>query len=170
MKSLRGSRAEKGTFSLEQISRLVTAAQGDWRGLVLAAFYTGARLSDLAHLEWKSVDLVERSITFRQRKTESLVLIPMHPELESHLLSLPAPARGEAPVFPSLYGVPTGGTRGLSVGFRQIMARAGMRSQTFENTPMGFPAAWPRCRFILCGIRSIRHSPTLAYRKKFASC
>lgn len=153
VKSLRGSRVEKGTFSPEQISRLVNAAEGDWRGLVLAAFYTGARLSDLAHLEWKSVDLVERSITFRQRKTDATVLVPMHPELESYLLSLPAPAHGNAPVFPSLYGVPTGGTRGLSVGFRQIMERAGIRSAKIRERGHGISRSVAALSF-----HSLRHS------------
>jgi hypothetical protein len=51
VKSLRGSHVEKGTFSIGQLHRLVDAAEGDWKGIILAGFYTGSRLSDLENLE-----------------------------------------------------------------------------------------------------------------------
>jgi len=157
VKALRGSRVEKGTFSAELVNRLVTVAEGDWKGLVIAGFYTGARLSDLANLEWRSVDLVERTITFRQRKTETRVVIPIHPELHEHLLSLPSPDRVDAPVFPTLYGVKSGGHRGLSVGFAAVMARAGIRSGKLRERAKGVSRSVAALSF-----HSLRHSFTSA--------
>jgi integrase len=91
-----GPRVEKGTFSPDQIRRLISAAQGDWKGLIISGFFTGARLSDLANLQWSNVDLAERTLTFRQRKTDAAVKIPIHPDLEDHLLKLPCPHKTTA--------------------------------------------------------------------------
>jgi integrase len=63
-------KVEKGAFSPQQISQLVEHAEGDWKGLILAGYFTGGRLSDLARLKWSNVDLTEKSITFIQRKVE----------------------------------------------------------------------------------------------------
>jgi hypothetical protein len=38
------NKVEKGTFSPQQISRLVEHAEGDWKGLILAGYFTGGRL------------------------------------------------------------------------------------------------------------------------------
>jgi integrase len=61
---------EKGTFTPEQIAKLVEHAEGDWKGLILAGYFTGGRLSDLARLKWSNVDLKEKTITFVQKKVE----------------------------------------------------------------------------------------------------
>jgi integrase len=53
-------KVEKGTFSSEQISQLVEEAEGDWKGLILAGYFTRGRLSDLARLKWRNVDLTEK--------------------------------------------------------------------------------------------------------------
>jgi integrase len=59
---------EKGVFTPEQIARLLDKAEGDWKGLILAGYYTGARLLDLARLTWGNIDLAEHSISFTQKK------------------------------------------------------------------------------------------------------
>ena len=50
-------KTDKHVFSPEQVSKLVEAAEGDWKGLIISAFYTGGRLSDLARLTWSNIDL-----------------------------------------------------------------------------------------------------------------
>lgn len=47
---LRSSKVEKHVFRPEQVARLRAAAEGDWKGLILAGHYTGQRLGDLARL------------------------------------------------------------------------------------------------------------------------
>ena len=122
---------EKGTFSPQQISQLVEHAEGDWKGLILAGYFTGGRLSDLARLKWSNVDLTEESITFIQRKVEgktpkARVKIPIHPVLEEYLLSRPIRALSSAPVFPELHDKPGAGKSGLSMAFKRIMDKAGI--------------------------------------------
>jgi integrase len=133
IKPLRATVAEKGTFSPEQVRLLVEAAQGDWKGLILAGYYTGARLSDLARLKWANVDLAERTISFYQQKTEAKmgrkakVLCPIHPDLHEYLLWARAGLdKPGAPVFGELYDKPGPGKSGLSMAFKRIMERAGI--------------------------------------------
>jgi integrase len=128
---LRGSTAEKGVFTPSQVMWLVDQAERDWKGLILAGFYTGGRLKDLATLKWENVDLDQKTINFSQGKTEgksskAKVTIPIHPELEEYLLSLPSSDSPKAPIFPELHKKPGSGKSGLSMAFKRIMARAGI--------------------------------------------
>ena len=97
----------KETFTPEQVAALVTAAEGDWRGLILTAFYTGARIGKVANLRWKNIDLLSAIPTIRHRPgkgAKSDVVNVIHPVLADYLLTLPAPATDEAFLFPSLAG------------------------------------------------------------------
>ena len=129
---LRGTSAEKGVFTPEQITKLVAAAKGDWKGLIIAGFYTGARLTDLVRLRWSNVDLEEKTITFLQQKTQAKVgskariKIPIHPQLEEYLVSGALSDNPDAPVFPELYLKPGAGKSGLSMAFKRIMEKAGI--------------------------------------------
>jgi integrase len=123
---MRGTRAEKGVFRPEQITRLLAVADSDWQGLILAGYYTGARLGDLARLKWESIDLAERSITFTQKKTGAKIKVPIHSELLDYLLNRSVPDDGRRPLFPSLYHLRGPGKTGLSSSFRRLMDRAGI--------------------------------------------
>jgi integrase len=103
-------KADKHVFSPEQVSKLIEAAEGDWKGLIISAYYTGGRLSDLARLTWSNIDLSQNKkvIRFMQRKTKgktpkSKVEIPIHEALEEYLLSRPTSGAPNAPVFPQLH-------------------------------------------------------------------
>ena len=41
---------------LEKLTKLVNSAEGDWKGAILLAYYTGARLRDVANMRWSAVD------------------------------------------------------------------------------------------------------------------
>jgi integrase len=117
------SSSTKGIFTPDQIHSLLQVASTEWQGLILAGFYTGQRLGDLSRLNWTSVDLVERSITFNQGKTGNLVKIPLHPKLYDWL----ATQSHEAPnVFPTLFSKSMAGQTGLSVTFSKLVTQAGI--------------------------------------------
>jgi integrase len=101
---LKDKAQRKQVFTPEQVAALVKVAEGDWKGLILVAFYTGARLGDCANLQWKHIDLVSeiKTIRFDQGKTGREIVTVIHPALEDYLLSLPAPKTDEAFLFPSL--------------------------------------------------------------------
>lgn len=122
--------AEKGTFTHEQIGKLLKAAKGDWYGAILFAYYTGLRLSDVARMQWGSINFEQRSLRLTPRKTGKPLEVPLHPELERELLK--RPGIGRAYLFPSLATnliknkSSTGGRHGLSGQFCQIMEQAGI--------------------------------------------
>lgn len=131
-------KGEKGTFTPAQVAELVAHAKGDWKGLILAGYYTGGRLSDLVRLKWSNVDIEEKTITFWQKKTEGKssrpkVKIPIHPQLEEHLLAGPMSDSPNAPVFPELYDQPGSGKSGLSMAFKRIMDGAGIKSEIIRE-------------------------------------
>lgn len=127
VESLQETITEAGTFTLDQVAFLLKAAPSeDWRGFILAGFYTGQRLRDLASLTWEQVDLENRMIFLKQSKGAAQVAIPIHTDLLDHLIGLKAPDDPKAPVFPSLYGRAGSGKSGLSESFKRIMGKAGI--------------------------------------------
>jgi integrase len=125
---------EKDTFSPSQISELLKAAPStDWQGSILAGYFTGLRLKDVTDLTWSNVDLNEQTITVETRKTRKDVTVPIHPNLAAWLKKQ---TRGiaRAPVFPSLYGKTGSGKSGLSMAFRRIMERAGIRGRLLRES------------------------------------
>ena len=153
----------KETFTPEQVTALVKVAEGDWRGLILTAFYCGARLGDCANLRWKNIDLISSfpTIRYRPRKggKNGEVVTAIHPALADYLLTLPAAATDEAFLFPSLADRPIGP---LSKHFRQLMgastdcpacdSRASNHGPWPERQRPKFPLS-PRLFFVASGER-----------------
>jgi integrase len=129
VRTMKAKAARKRVFSAVQIMQLIVAAHGYWKGLILAGYYTGGRLGDLARLRWDSVHLGDKTISFTQKKTEEAVKIPIHPDLEAHLLKLRRPNLSGRPLFPRLFKKPGSGKSGLSMAFKRIMAKAGIEDQ-----------------------------------------
>jgi integrase len=121
----------KQTFSPEQVTALLKAADGRWRGLILVAFYTGQRLGDCANLQWKQIDLVSeiKTVRFFQGKTGVSVIVAIHAVLEDYLLSLPAPKNDDVFLFPSLA---QRSISPLSKAFKKIMARANIQQRVIR--------------------------------------
>ena len=101
---LKNKPQRKGVFTPEQVAALLKTAEGDWRGLIMLAFYSGQRLLDCANLRWRDVDLVSdiKTIRFQVRKTGAEIVTVVHPALEDHLLSLPTPKRGRRVSLPDV--------------------------------------------------------------------
>lgn len=138
LESLPEETAERSTFTPEQVAELVTKAQGDWKGAILFAYYTGARLGDVANVSWQAINFEKRVITYtpgKTKRTKKCLTVPLHPELEKHLLK--SPGIGKAFVFPSLAGRGTGGKTGLSGQFAKIMERAGITATVTRHTVEG---------------------------------
>ena len=134
---LRDKPQRKAVFTPEQVSALVKTAKGDWKGLVLVAFYIGARLGDCANLRWRNVDLVSeiKTIRFQPGKGGREVVTVIHPALEDYLLSLSAPKSDDAFLFPSLAQRKI---NVLSQEFRRLMLRARIEQHIIrERTKQG---------------------------------
>ena len=142
--------AEKGVFAHEQVGKLLANAQGDWRRAILFAYYTGARLSDIAKMQWESIDLEEKLITFTPTKTGKPLRLPLHSDLQRELLKRPGIAK--AYLFPSLAAVKS--TGGAPWTQRPISRHHGKGGhQRCHQTTRGRVA----CRFVVRLSQSAPH-------------
>ena len=118
-------------FTPAEIALLIAAAgevSEDWRTVVMLGAYTGQRLRDCCRLTWENLNLTSGRLTFTPLKTGTELELPIHPALLQHLESLASKA-GDQPakfITPSLSDLETGGSRGLSMQFAEIMRKAGV--------------------------------------------
>lgn len=143
---------ERDAFTPAQVSKLVSKAEGDWKGAILLGYYTGARLSDVANMQWSAIDWQKKTLQFAPRKTKKPLTVPLHPQLERELRK--NPGIGKAPMFPTLAGKDTGGRFGLSGRFGAIMEQAGIEG---KQTPASGGRTLSSLSF-----HSLRHSFTSA--------
>ena len=75
-------------FTIAELGDLLRVAPDQfWRYMVLAGFYSGLRLGDLATMQWRSVDLEADILKVRTGKTDTEVSVPIHPALKAVLAS-----------------------------------------------------------------------------------
>jgi integrase len=78
-------------LSEEDLNRLLAACPGYLKPLILMAFYTGMRRSEIVFLTWGEVDLSTGFIRLQADRTKTKVSrsIPLHPRVKSMLRNLP---------------------------------------------------------------------------------
>ena len=125
---------KRGTFTPAEITILLNAANEEWSTLILISYYTGARLGDCTKMRWDEVDLTARTLTYKvQKKGGEEHIIPLHPHLEAHLVSLASQDEPTEYIVPGMATKGPGGRHGLSEGFKRIMRRAGLDLQTVKG-------------------------------------
>ncbi len=138
----RGAEEDAGRepFTTAEVSKLLEATdklgKADWKGAILCAVTTGLRLGDVANLVWEAVDTEAGMIRLKTKKTGVRHAAPLHVDFASWLEKQTA-GIGKAPVFPSLHGCKTGGNRGLSMQFREIIDRADIQGRIIERKGVG---------------------------------
>lgn len=72
-------------LTVEELGRIIKAAQGEMKMLIAFGIYTGLRLGDCACIRWDNIDMVKRIISVipskTARRTKKRVAIPIHPTL-----------------------------------------------------------------------------------------
>jgi integrase len=124
---------ERGTFTPAEVKMLVDAAEGEWKTLIMLAYFTGARLSDCCRMQWEGVDLTEETLTYTQAKTGAKVTAPLHPDLLARLNKLAGTDKPDVFIMPHMANLRPGGRHGLSETFKRIMRKAGVDSQTVKG-------------------------------------
>lgn len=116
-------------FTIDQLTKLLGAAEDDWRGVILAGFYTSMRLTDITNLERSQIEGdVLRITPSKTKRTGKVVTIPLHPDFMAWLNAKDRPGK----LFPSLADRPTGGKGGLSRAFAAIMEKAGVQGKAMR--------------------------------------
>jgi integrase len=150
---------ERLPFTPEQTRDLFRVADQEWRGMILLGYHTGIRLNDAANLTELNVDIAARTLTFRDAKTSARkrrskrdTIVYMHSDLVAYFEALPTTDDPNAPLFPSLFGKPSGSHAGLSNAFNRLMAAANIRA------PVGTEKQGKGRRFRALGFHSFRHT------------
>lgn len=130
--------AEKKPFSQSELTRILAAAEGEWKTVILFGIYTGARLGDCVRMQWSGVNFFDKhpSLTYtpdkQKRGTEKPLTVSIHPTLLEHLKELVKESSGGSPsgfITPGLCEMKAGGTTGLSLQFADIMKKAGVNQE-----------------------------------------
>jgi integrase len=127
---------QRELFTEAEAKLILDAAEGEWKTLLLVGYYTGLRLARAAALLWDDLDLAKKTISIRKPgKHGRAVLIPMHEKLHVHFMTLASNDRTDDYVMQMLAGAESGGKRGLSRDFKNIVRKAGvdMREVTRPN-------------------------------------
>ena len=116
-------------FTWPELTRLVEAADLEWKGMILVGLYTGQRLGDIARLTWQNLDLVRQELRLVTGKTGRIQIIPLATPLQRFFeTEMPSGDNPKAPLFPSANDVVLRQNRvgTLSGRFYALMAEAGL--------------------------------------------
>ena len=134
--------SKKKNFSKKQVEMILSESSGDWYGLVLFGFYTGARIGDLTQLKWSNIKLKEDfpllrfSENKKQDKHKRELVVPLHPILLKWIISQNH-GKSSDYVFKDLQPLGTGGNKGLSQSFKRILLRTGIIKELHQRQATG---------------------------------
>jgi integrase len=128
VQTLKAVGGNRRPFTLDELTILLGVASQEWRGMILAALYTGQRLKDIASLTWANVDLERDEFRFATSKTGRRQVIPIARPLRQHIETLPAGDDPGSPLFPDAFKIATGNrdTSALSQQFHDVLVSAGL--------------------------------------------
>lgn len=113
-------------FTLDEMRRILAAADGEWRGIVLFGLYTGQRLSDITGLCWNQIDTAEGAVRFVTAKTGAVLDLPLAAPLVDWLGTVRVPKSSHAPLFPMASAATVSQN---SKAFAKILVAAGLRKE-----------------------------------------
>lgn len=117
-------------FTLPELRRILDAASGEWRGIILFGLYTGQRLSDITGLAWNQIDTAEGVVRFVTSKTGAVLDLPLAAPLLDWIGKARVPKSPTAPVFPVADGSTVGRN---SLEFTKILVAAGLRKKLQDH-------------------------------------
>jgi integrase len=119
---------ERRAFTMLELRKLLECASFEWQGLILFGLYTGQRLSDIATLTWRNVDVIRREISLTTSKTRRRQILPIADELLDFIERMPAGENPTQPLFQKAFEVIAKYKRSavLSNRFYSLMAEAGL--------------------------------------------
>jgi integrase len=137
--SQRGTTRSRRPFSIDEIRAVLSVADAEWKSMVLFGLYTGARLSDVAHLTWQNVDLTAKEVRYVARKTSKTLILPLAGALAEHVESLPASDNPSAALHPKAFEIveKQGRSGHLSNQFADLLCQAGLRKKQAHRKTHG---------------------------------
>jgi integrase len=152
--------ASRRPFTLDELRRVLEAANDEWRSLVLFGIYTGQRLGDLARLTWQNIDLQAGEIHLTTSKTGRVVRIPIAAPLLAHIEGLPAGDNPKAAIHPKAAALAMVNVSTLSRQFGELLSDLGLvEAQSHAAKKEGEGRAARRGKSEL-SFHSLRHTAT----------
>ncbi len=156
-------RTSRRPFSSEELQSIIRAANGDWKGLILAGLYTGQRIGDLARLRWNNIDLKRGTLALTTRKTQRRQILPIAKPLQQWLEQRHETGyAGIDPIFPTLSAAveKSGRVATLSNQFFDLMSSAGLVSGRSHGKKEDGPGRAGRRASSGLSFHSLRHTAT----------
>jgi integrase len=148
-------------FTVDELKSVLTAADEEWRSMILFGLYTGQRLGDLARLTWANVDLQAQEIQLRTAKTGRMMRIPISKPLMEHLESLPAGDDPKQPLHTRAAALATVNGSTLSRQFGELLAAVGLTTKkTHEPSDEERKGRTARRAASELSFHSLRHTAT----------
>ena len=144
-------------FTLDEMRRILDAASGEWRGIVLFGLYTGQRLSDITGLTWNQVDPAEGVVHFVTAKTGAVLDIPLARPLLDWIGTVKPPKAADAPLFPEANSIAVSGN---SKNFAKILVAAGIRKAEEPHDPVKGGRGGRRRNMSEASFHCLRHTAT----------
>ena len=126
VKARRTFETTRRAFTLDEMRRILAAADGEWRGIILFGLYTGQRLSDITGLAWNQIDVAEGVVRYVTAKTGAVLDIPLAAPLLDWIGKARVPKSPNAPVFPVADASTVSQN---SKAFAKILVAAGLRKE-----------------------------------------
>jgi integrase len=152
---------ERRAFRLEELSRVIAVAAGEWKGMILFGLYTGQRLGDIARLKWENLNLEQGTLTFTTRKTGRRQIIPLARPLIQWLAGHSREGT-ENFIFPESRKTAERSSTvgGLSNQFNDLMAEAGLIEKRLHRKKDGGEGRKGRRDVADLSFHCLRHTAT----------
>lgn len=148
-------------FTVDELKKVLSVCNDEWRSMVLFGFYTGQRLADVSKLTWRDIDLEAGEIRLTTMKTTRHQKIPISPPLARHIESL-GPRRSDEPIHPRAFGVLKNQGRSgmLSRQFRSILAKVSLAEKIDHKKRAEGEGRQGKHQMSPLSFHSLRHTAT----------
>ena len=157
VKGRRTFETTRRAFTLEELRRILAAADGEWRGIILFGLYTGQRLSDITSMTWNQIDVAEGVVHYVTAKTGAVLDIPLARPLLDWIGTVKPPKSADAPVFPAANSIAVSGN---SKNFAKILVAAGIRKPVEPHAPVKGGRGGRRRNMSETSFHCLRHTAT----------
>lgn len=123
-------RARTRYLAFDESERLLKLCPSDLQRIVLIALRTGMRQTEIMQLCWKDIDAITNQLLIRKSKSGKPRFIPLHPDVEEMLKTLP---RTSEFIFPNRHGGPGIWDGALRFAWEEAMERAGIEDFRFHD-------------------------------------
>lgn len=165
LKSVREDRAEKSPkrpFTVEELQRVLSIADAEWRAMIIRGYYTGQRLKDIALMRAEQEDVATGQVVFWTSKTDQRIVVEMAPAFREWALNLDAADDPKQPLHPRAFAAVNASsqqrTSTVSGQFADLLVKAGLRHGGRHRKKQGGQGRAGRKEMAELTFHSLRHS------------